>query len=101
MGKKTFRHTKTNYSCQEELKKIFYLIRQKFYLSIREESEKIDFNCCRKIVKYYEEFCEFNGEKNQGYLMDLIFFCSEGIREKKEKKFFKKVCTLGIMNLNQ
>jgi legumain len=70
----------------------FNLFNEWFHLPERNQSDKLDFDCYRKVMKIYDEKCGLEMDRDFKYMTHLANFCTRGIDVSEAEKAFSKIC---------
>ena len=71
---------------------IFNIFNKWFILPKRNYEEKVNYDCYRKVVKYYEKYCGLFIDRDFKFMTHIVNFCTKGISHKKAKTAFKQIC---------
>ena len=77
---------------QGRVTKIFDLFKQKFNLGERKYEEKVDYDCYRKVTKYYENRCGTLLDRDFRFMKNIANFCTKGINPRRADFAFKDIC---------
>ena len=72
--------------------KLFSIFKKHFKLPERNQDDKVDFECYRKVVKNYGKYCGAFIDRDFKYMTHFANFCAQDISPKKAKEFFKTIC---------
>ena len=77
---------------ESRVKLIFDKFNEWFNLPKRNYKEKINFDCYRKIVNYYEKYCGLFIDRDFKFMTHIANFCTKGMDYKKAKIAFRQIC---------
>ena len=77
---------------EARLMKLFSIFKKHFKLPERNQDDKVDFECYRKVVKNYGKYCGAFIDRDFKYMTHFANFCAQDISPKKAKEFFKTIC---------
>ena len=72
--------------------KIFEIFKKWFNLPERDYSNDIDFDCYRKVVKFYESNCGMLIDRDFKFMTHIANFCAQGINPSKANSAFSNIC---------
>ena len=71
---------------------LFNIFNKWFNLPKRNYKEKVNFDCYRKVVNYYEKYCGLFIDRDFKYMTHIVNFCTKGINHKEAENAFKQIC---------
>ena len=72
--------------------KIFELFKKWFNLPERDYSDKINYDCYRKVIKSYEDKCGMFIDRDFKFMNHIANFCTQGICPKEADRAFEAIC---------